>query len=102
LANIQEDGHQACDELVEKTAYDAFYKTSLTERLQLLETQQLVITGMQTEYCVDADGICRATMSQTFDSKSLADGTAAKSKLDALFSRDGEKEKGDENHLAMH
>lgn len=64
--------YQTCDELVEKTASDAFYKTNLAEKLQLLDIQQLVITGMQTEYCVDAT--CRAAMSHDINVLLVADG----------------------------
>ncbi|MFT6432935.1 MAG: nicotinamidase-related amidase [Candidatus Azotimanducaceae bacterium] len=68
----REMDYQTSDELVEKTASDAFYGTNLAERLQLLCVLQLVITGMQTEYCVDAT--CRAAMSHDLNVLLVADG----------------------------
>ena len=60
------------DEVVEKTASDAFYKTSLAKKLTVLGIQQLVITGMQSEYCVDAT--CRSALSHDFNVLLVADG----------------------------
>ena len=60
------------DERIEKTASDSFYKTDLAARLKDLDIQQLIVTGMQTEFCVDAT--CRAALSHDFDVILIADG----------------------------
>jgi nicotinamidase-related amidase len=40
--------------IIDKFHNSAFHQTSLHEKLQQLNLQHLIITGMQTEYCVDA------------------------------------------------
>lgn len=56
---------------VEKTASDAFYKTSLQHQLEQLGVDTLIMSGMQTEYCVDATA--RRALSQGFDVILLGD-----------------------------
>ncbi|CAH2212485.1 cysteine hydrolase family protein [Tepidibacter aestuarii] len=67
--------------IVEKKTWDSFYKTVLNDVLQEQEISKLVITGMQTEFCIDTT--CRSAFSMkyknilaqdahsTFDSKVL-------------------------------
>ena len=60
------------DPVIEKTASDAFYQTTLQKRLEGLCVDTLVVTGMQTEFCVDAT--CRSALSRNFDVVLIADG----------------------------
>lgn len=60
------------DLVIEKQASDAFYRTDLEPRLRELESDLLVLCGMQTEYCVDAT--CRSALSKDFDVVLIADG----------------------------
>jgi nicotinamidase-related amidase len=56
------DGWQIVDELkpvvgevkIYKTRPSSFEKTDLTEQLEMLGTKSLIITGAQTDYCVNA------------------------------------------------
>ncbi|MBK5350431.1 cysteine hydrolase [Bacillus sp. TH44] len=41
------------DSIVEKTTPDSFHKTNLNEVLQGKGIEHVIISGMQTEYCVD-------------------------------------------------
>ncbi|UNP79414.1 cysteine hydrolase family protein [Bacillus mycoides] len=41
------------DSIVEKTTPDSFHKTNLNELLQEKGIEHVIISGMQTEYCVD-------------------------------------------------
>lgn len=41
------------DRIVEKTTPDSFHKTNLNQVLQEKEIEHVIISGMQTEYCVD-------------------------------------------------
>ncbi|PEX85996.1 cysteine hydrolase family protein, partial [Bacillus cereus] len=41
------------DPIVEKTTPDSFHKTDLNEVLQEMGIEHVMISGMQTEYCVD-------------------------------------------------
>ena len=45
---------QSGDIVIEKTASDSFLGTTLHERLGRLRVRRLAITGLQTEFCVDA------------------------------------------------
>ena len=63
---------QPTDQLLEKEASDAFYGTDLEERLRALTVSELIIAGLQTEFCVDAT--CRAALSRDFDVVLVADG----------------------------
>ena len=56
---------QTDDPVVEKEACDAFYDTSLDATLKTLGARELLITGLQTEYCVDT--ACRAALSHGYD-----------------------------------
>ena len=70
------------DLVVEKTASDSFYRTSLHDTLQGLGVTKLAVTGMQTEFCVDAT--CRAALSHGYDVMLVSDGhTTADSLLPA-------------------
>ncbi len=60
------------DVIVEKTASDGFYQTRLAAELQRLGVQQVVICGLQTEFCVDATS--RAALSHGYDVILAADG----------------------------
>src|SRR2546429_4346126 len=69
------------DELViEKTASDGFYQTTLQAELDRLSIERLIICGLQTEFCVDTT--CRSAFSRGFeiilasDAHSTTDGVA--------------------------
>ena len=62
----------AADEVVEKTASDAFFETRLESVLSGADVSEIVVGGLQTEYCVDAT--CRAALSRGFDVTLIADG----------------------------
>lgn len=57
--------------VIQKTASDSFYKTNLQEVLQGLQVEELVVTGMQSEYCVDTT--CRRALSMGYDVLLVAD-----------------------------
>ena len=63
---------QPDDPVVEKEACDAFYATSLDATLKALGAEELLIVGLQTEYCVDT--ACRAALSHGYDVVLVADG----------------------------
>ena len=70
------------DHVLEKTASDSFYRTELDALLKRLGVKRVVVTGMQSEYCVDAT--CRAALSHGFDVTLVADGhTTGRSHLSA-------------------
>jgi len=58
--------------VIGKTASDAFHGTPLGHELQRLGVRRLIVTGMQTEYCVDTT--CRRALSFGFDVTLVADG----------------------------
>jgi nicotinamidase-related amidase len=58
--------------VVRKQASDSFSGTDLKGRLDSLDVTNLVITGLQTEYCIDTT--CRSAMSQGYDVTLVADG----------------------------
>lgn len=58
--------------VIHKRACDAFYGTPLREELTARGVRRLVVTGVQTEYCVDAT--CRRAVSEGFDVTLVADG----------------------------
>lgn len=60
------------DLIIPKRACDAFYETPLREELSARGVRHLVVTGMQTELCVDAT--CRRATSEGFDVTLVADG----------------------------
>ena len=41
------------DSIVEKTTPDSFHKTNLNEVLREKGIEHVIISGMQTQYCVD-------------------------------------------------
>ena len=56
----------ASDETVlEKTASDSFYQTTLQAELARRGVRRIVVTGMQSEYCVDTT--CRSALSRDFE-----------------------------------
>ncbi|WP_423408920.1 cysteine hydrolase family protein [Heyndrickxia sp. MSNUG] len=73
---------QTEDVMIQKTTPDSFFKTSLDEELKSRGIEELYITGIQTELCVDTT--CRRAFSKgykvtlvsdahsTFDSEELA------------------------------
>ena len=60
------------DIVLRKQASDAFYETPLHEKLQALGITRVVVTGAQTELCVDAT--CRRAISLNYDVCLVADG----------------------------
>lgn len=42
------------DLLISKTANDSFYKTKLKEQLDHSDIDELVVTGISTDFCIDA------------------------------------------------
>jgi nicotinamidase-related amidase len=63
---------QSDDIVLGKRASDSFYESPLHEKLQSLGVNRLVVTGGQTEYCVDAT--CRSAASLNYDVCLVADG----------------------------
>jgi nicotinamidase-related amidase len=63
---------RAEDPVVEKEACDAFYETALDATLKNLGVEELLVTGLQTEYCVDT--ACRAALSHGYDVVLVEDG----------------------------
>jgi nicotinamidase-related amidase len=53
------------ERVIGKTASDAFYETPLRDELRRLEVTHVVVTGMQTELCVDAT--CRRAITLGLD-----------------------------------
>lgn len=60
------------DFIVEKEASDAFYQSGLDEVLQQAQVDHLYVTGLQTEYCVDAT--CRSALSKGYNVTLVSDG----------------------------
>ena len=58
--------------VIHKRACDAFYGTPLLEELTARDVRRLIVTGVQTELCVDAT--CRRAASEGFDVILVADG----------------------------
>jgi nicotinamidase-related amidase len=61
-ARIMEEFFEDSDLVIEKNKDSGFYETELHDRLQELEVDTIVITGMQTQICVQttaADGFFR-------------------------------------------
>lgn len=46
------------EKIFDKTSNSAFYRTGLLEYLQMLECKEIVIVGLQTDYCIDATVKC--------------------------------------------
>lgn len=53
------------DVVIEKETPDAFHKTTLHQKLKSKGIEKLVITGLQTEYCIDTT--CRRAYSLGYD-----------------------------------
>jgi nicotinamidase-related amidase len=53
------------DTLIEKRTPDAFHKTNLYETLESRSIKNIVVAGLQTEYCVDTT--CRRAFSLGYD-----------------------------------
>lgn len=70
------------DTIVEKPTWDGFHRTHLHEKLQQLGITDLVICGMQTEFCVDTT--CRRAYSMGYSSVLVQD--AHSTFRNALFS----------------
>lgn len=60
------------DLVVRKRACDAFYGTPLRDELAARGVRHLIVTGVQTELCIDAT--CRRAASEGFDVTLVADG----------------------------
>jgi nicotinamidase-related amidase len=52
---------RAEESIIQKTTWDAFHLTCLQDELQKLHIQNLIIAGMQTEFCLDTT--CRRAFS---------------------------------------
>jgi nicotinamidase-related amidase len=52
------------DYFVEKEASDSFYETTLIDVLKINDISHVYVTGLQTEYCVDAT--CRSALSKNY------------------------------------
>lgn len=57
---------------VEKTASDAFYETNLDDLLRSHKVDHLYISGLQTEFCIDAS--CRSALSKDYRVTLISDG----------------------------
>lgn len=55
-----------------KRTPDSFHETPLLDELRARGITQLVVTGMQTEYCINAT--CRSALSHGYDVTLVADG----------------------------
>ncbi len=61
----------ASDIFVEKQASDSFYETPLDELLKDAGVTHVYVTGLQTEYCVDAT--CRSALSKGYSVTLVSD-----------------------------
>jgi nicotinamidase-related amidase len=68
------------ERVIAKTASDCFHETPLQEELRRLGITHLVVTGMQTEFCVDTT--CRRAISLGLDVTLVSD---AHTTVDAAF-----------------
>ena len=70
---IHEDLKPKIDEIkIEKTKPDSFYNTKLLDVLRKHKTENLVITGLQTEFCVDTT--CRSASMLDYKVTLIEDG----------------------------
>ncbi|MCC6790256.1 MAG: cysteine hydrolase [Thermomicrobiales bacterium] len=71
------------DPIMDKQACDSFYGTPLEQTLRDLGVEHLVITGMQTEMCIDTG--CRSALHRDFAVTLVADGhsTWSRPEIDA-------------------
>jgi len=71
--NLHPDLDKAPEDLVvEKEASDSFYETPLDKLLVENDVDQLFVTGLQTEFCVDTT--CRAALSKGYSVTLVGDG----------------------------
>lgn len=63
---------QADELVIQKTMPDSFYKTSLQETLVQRDIRQLVVSGIQTDLCVDTT--CRRAASLDYEVHLVSDG----------------------------
>jgi nicotinamidase-related amidase len=68
------------ERVIAKTASDSFHETSLLDELRRLGVNHLVVTGMQTEFCVDTT--CRRAISLGLNVTLVSD---AHTTIDAAF-----------------
>jgi nicotinamidase-related amidase len=61
----------ASEVAIRKRAADSFYETELQDALESRGIKQIIVSGMQTECCVDTT--CRAALSRGFDVLLAAD-----------------------------
>jgi nicotinamidase-related amidase len=59
------------DMMIQKTTPDSFHKTKLLSELKSRRTKNLVITGLQTEYCIDTT--CRRAYSLGYETSLVED-----------------------------
>ncbi|MCB1686700.1 MAG: cysteine hydrolase family protein [Pseudomonadales bacterium] len=59
------------DAVVQKTASDAFFDTGLDDTLRTFGIERVLVSGLMTEYCVDAT--CRAALSRNYAVTLLSD-----------------------------
>lgn len=57
--------------IVDKRACDAFYETPLEQTLRQIGTEHVVVTGLQTEFCIDT--ACRSALHRDFGVTLAAD-----------------------------
>lgn len=60
------------DIVIEKRHADAFHESTLNEKLKALNVSGLIITGLQTAYCVDTT--CRRAFSLGYNNVLVSDG----------------------------
>jgi nicotinamidase-related amidase len=60
------------DIVVRKTATDGFFRTDLAERLADLDVDTIIVTGIGTDFCVDAT--VRSALSHELDVRLVTDG----------------------------
>lgn len=68
LPQLERDDH---DIIITKTACDSFYETMLPDVLEALRAKQLIISGCETDFCVDTT--VRAAASRNYDVTVVAD-----------------------------
>ncbi len=75
LSRISSEFDTSYGKIIEKTQYDAFYKTNLEEYLQKRDVEQIVISGVMTHLCCETTA--RSAFVRGFEVFFLIDGTAA-------------------------
>jgi isochorismate hydrolase len=75
LSRISSEFDTSYGKIIEKTQYDAFYKTNLEEYLQKCDVEQIVISGVMTHLCCETTA--RSAFVRGFEVFFLIDGTAA-------------------------